>query len=80
MNHLKKYYPQLKRLVKEYRETYPGRVFLGDTGAFNYFEKYHLTKVQAEDGNSGVFYLHPNKEGAADLGQFWCDAIYSVLK
>ena len=80
LKRLKKYYPQLKRLVKEYRETYPGRVFLGDTGAFNYYEKYHLTKVQAEDGNSGVFYLHPNKEGAADLGQFWCDAIYSVLK
>lgn len=32
-----------------------------------------------EKGNAGIFYLHPNKEGAKILGRFWAEAIMKAL-
>jgi len=36
--------------------------------------------LQPEQGHQGTFYLHPNKQGAAALGNFWGDAINKVVK
>ena len=76
---LKSYFPELKKLENYYWKSVPGQVFLGDTTAFNYFE--NNTKLYiAENGNSGIFYLHPNPEGAQKLGEFWGKAILHALK
>lgn len=72
--------PKLHLLVKSYNRTTPGHVFLGDTYAYEYFMKNHKTKMQAEEKNAGIFYLHPNKEGAHELGIFWGKAIEKALK
>ena len=51
----------------------------GDTKGFDYFKENHLTDFQAEKGNAGVFYLHPNEKGAVRLGELWSEAIRQAL-
>jgi lysophospholipase L1-like esterase len=77
LDRLQSYFEPIKKLVKSYNDSH---VFLGDTSAFNYFKTNYLTRLQSEDGHQGTFYLHPTQQGAADLGVFWGNAIYSVIK
>jgi lysophospholipase L1-like esterase len=79
LERLQSYFPELKSLVAEYSVTNPGRVFMGDTRAFDYFRENYLTELIPEEGNAGTFYLHPNKKGAESLGGFWGDGIYQAL-
>lgn len=76
---LQTYFPELKALVKEYSKTWPGRVYMGDTRAYGWFKKHHLTNYAYETGINGTFYLHPNREGSKKLGEFWARAIYDKL-
>ena len=78
LDRLISYYPEIQALVKAYAEKAPGRVFLGDTEGFDFFKE-NEAKFQHEQGNAGIFFLHPNKEGAKDLGELWGKAIYNVL-
>lgn len=73
------YFPELESLVKNYSQTYPGKVFIGDLKGFAYFRNNYLTDFIPESGNAGTFYLHPNKKGAAVLGKLWSEAIYQSL-
>ena len=79
LERLQSYFPELKSLVAEYSQTSPGRVYMGDTKAFDYFMENHLTDLIPESGNAGTFYLHPNRKGAEVLGKFWGDGIYEAL-
>lgn len=79
LDRLQSYYPELKVLVGEYAKRFPGQVFLGDTKGFDYFSRYYQTDFQAEEGNAGVFYLHPNAKGARYLGELWGKALYPVI-
>lgn len=76
---LQTYFPQITEMVKNYGATKPGRVFIGDKQAFNYFKKNYVAALQQEQGKQGIFYLHPNQKGAARLGEYWGKAIYRVL-
>jgi len=80
LDRLQKYIPEIDLLVQDYAATYPKRVFVGDTKAFDYFKKHAETDFQAEQGHQGVFYLHPNKQGAVALGNFWGEAIAKIVK
>lgn len=80
LERLQNYIPEIDLLVQDYAATYPKRVFVGDTKAFDYFKKHAQTDLQPEQGHEGTFYLHPNKQGAAALGNFWGDAINKILK
>lgn len=80
LNRLQSYMPEIDLLVQDYATTYPKRVYVGDTKAFDYFKKHAETDLQGEQGHQGVFYLHPNKQGAVALGNFWGEAINKVLK
>ena len=33
-----------------------------------------------ENGQQGVFYLHPNVQGAKVLGELWGEAIYKIIR
>lgn len=55
------------------------RIFLGDTMAFDFFKQNYLEYYYAENGNAGIFYLHPNLEGAKRLAEFWSQAILVML-
>jgi lysophospholipase L1-like esterase len=79
LTRLQTYFPQIKAAVKSYAKTNHGRVFRGDTNAFGFFKKNAEQYFQHENGQDGVFYLHPNKEGAVILGDFWAKAIYKHL-
>ncbi|HNR40649.1 MAG TPA: GDSL-type esterase/lipase family protein [Bacteroidales bacterium] len=79
LERLQSYFPELQALVREYSQTRPGQVFMGDTRAFGYFKDNYLTDLIPESGNAGTFYLHPNKKGTEALGRFWGDGIYEAL-
>lgn len=79
LKRLQSYSPMLDKLVENYAREYPGQVFLGDTLAFDYFKAHHATHLIPESGQAGTFYLHPNKEGARELGRFWAEAILRCL-
>lgn len=79
LNRLQSYYPQLQALVLDYSKRFPGQVFMGDTEGFDYFKTHYETELFPEEGNAGTFYLHPNKKGAAALGELWGKAIQRVI-
>lgn len=75
LNRLNSYFPMLERLGREYEGK---NVTLGNTDAYDFF----IGKIEyftAEDGNAGVFYLHPNAIGAVQLGKFWADVIRTAI-
>jgi lysophospholipase L1-like esterase len=76
---LQKYFPEIDDMVKSYGLTHPGHVFKGDTEGFKYFKKNYANALQHEQGVQGIFYLHPNDAGAAQLGELWAKAIYKAL-
>lgn len=76
---LQSYFPELKKLAADYCFTFPGQVMLGDTAAFDHF-KDNKPLFFKEEGNSGTFYLHPNKTGAQKLGEFWGKAIKRAVQ
>jgi lysophospholipase L1-like esterase len=80
LTRLQTYIPVIDELVKSYKATSPKQVFVGDTKAFKYFKKNHLTVFTPENGKQGIFYLHPNPKGAVVLGEFWGKAIAKILK
>jgi hypothetical protein len=55
-------------------------VYLGDRDAFDFFGAKHRKYMFPEDGNAGVFYLHPNEAGAKKLAHYWARAIAKVCK
>jgi lysophospholipase L1-like esterase len=75
LTRLQSYFPVIDALVKNYSKTNPGHVFAGDKHAFEYFKEHHLTHMQQENGQQGIFYLHPNEKGSKELGHFWAEAI-----
>ena len=80
LDRLQSYFPEIKRLVKAYTLSNPGRVFTGDAQGFNYFKINWKKYFQQEQGKKGIFFLHPNKEGARALGNFWGKAIAAALQ
>ncbi len=79
LSRLQSYFPQINRLVSEYKKTNPGHVFATDTKAFDYFSEHYLTDLIPEQGHEGIFYLHPNSKGDIILGQFWGQAIFKLI-
>lgn len=77
---LQSYFPELKSLIISYSSTHKNQVFMGDQKGFNYFKENYLTDLVAEKGQQGTFYLHPNPKGAAQLGNFWAEAIYKAVR
>lgn len=55
-------------------------VYMGDLKGYDYFRDHHLKYYFAENGNAGVFYLHPNESGARKLGKRWARAIVNAIQ
>ena len=79
LSRLQSYFPQIDRLVNEYKKANPGHVFTTDAKAFDYFSKHYSTDLIPEQGHAGIFYLHPNSKGDVMLGQFWGEVIYKIV-
>jgi lysophospholipase L1-like esterase len=79
LDRLQTYFPEIDAVVKSYARSYPNQVFAGNKKVFVYFKK-HPALFQDETGQQGVFNLHPNTDGAAQLGAFWAKAIYKAME
>lgn len=79
LSRLSSYLPQIDALVKEYRKRGIDRVHRGDVKGFSSFKK-HPEWLTPEEGNSGTFYLHPNKVGAEQLARLWEKVIWKVYR
>lgn len=77
---LQTYFPVIQSVVKSEASVHPGRVHLGDTKGFAYFERTYLKELTAEPGANGTFYLHPNVTGATTLAGFWADSILAGIQ
>lgn len=71
LERLQTYSPIIKNLVKVNKSF----VIEGDKKGFDIFRKNYLKLHQPQEGNSGIFYLHPNAEGAKELGKLWAESI-----
>lgn len=67
LDRLKTYPGAIKKLAKKNK----GFVYVGDKDGFNIFRKNYKKYLVPQEGNAGVFYLHPNPEGAKVLGELW---------
>ncbi len=72
---LRSYWPEIAALAAAYDRSRPGQVFEGSKLGWAHFERNHLTDMRHEDGQQGVFFLHPNEQGSKALGRFWAEAI-----
>jgi lysophospholipase L1-like esterase len=79
LKRLQQYFPQIITLVRVNAKLHPGHVFMGDQSAFSAFKKQTAALLQPESGQMGIFYLHPNENGAAMLGEYWAKAIMKIL-
>ena len=80
LTRLQTYFPAIDSLVKNYSGSNPGHVYTGDQYAFGYFKEHHLALMQQENGQQGIFYLHPNEKGSIELGRFWGKAISKIAQ
>ena len=55
-------------------------IYLGDFKSFDYLKANYKKYFFAENGNAGVFYLHPNVDGAKKLAKRWAQAITRAVK
>jgi hypothetical protein len=76
---LQTYFPRISMLVRQNQKLHPGKVFSGDRRGFKTFKNKGAAFMQAEKGQQGIFYLHPNQQGAAVLAACWAKAIEKVL-
>lgn len=79
LDRLKTYIPQINSLISDYKTTKPGQVFKGDTKAFKHFKKHAKELFKPENGQQGIFFLHPNEAGVAVLGKYWGKAISKAV-
>lgn len=79
LERLQSYMPEVDRLVETYDASHKGRVFAGSPDGFDFFKDNYADYFTEEQGRAGVFYLHPNKEGASRLAEIWCDGLLKAL-
>lgn len=79
LERLQSYHSEIERLTGSYAASHPGRVFAGSPDGFDLFRENYADYFTEEQGRAGVFYLHPNKEGASRLAGIWCDGLLKAL-
>lgn len=78
LKRLQSYMPMITRLGEFYQNSACPKVWTGDSTVYRTFENQKQYFVP-ENGNSGVFYLHPNLTGGTVLSEFWGKSIIEVL-
>ncbi len=76
LKRLQSYTPQLDALVK----SHPAYISKGDRDAFDFFRKRSKEYLIPENGQAGIFYLHPNAAGAEKLGEYWAKNLKNYMK
>ena len=79
LSRLETYYPQLDELVKKFAISDPNHVYSGSKSGVEIFRKKKEELLIAENGNSGIFYLHPNENGSKELAKIWVEGIKTAI-
>ena len=74
LDRLRNFYSVLDSIVEEYDQVYPGNRIV-----WEYFEN-NKTLFTQENGNSGIFQLHPNALGAQRLGEIWAKSLLEIME
>ena len=74
LDRLRTFYPIIDEVAEEYEH-----VIAGDRTVWEYFEN-NKTLFTQENGNAGVFQLHPNAVGAQRLGEIWAKNLLEIIK
>lgn len=78
LKRLQTYMPMITQLGEFYQHSARPRVWTGDPTVYSTFEN-KTEYFVAENGNSGVFYLHPNTTGGTVLAEIWGKSIIECL-
>lgn len=73
LDRLNSYKPIINEVISEL-QAQGRKIYAGSNDAYSFFEN-NNKMFTSEAGNSGTFYLHPNKEGAIKLAEFWANSI-----
>lgn len=73
LNRLNSYHPIINEVLSEMQGA-DKKIYAGSTEAYSFFMN-NKPMFTAEGGYDGTFYLHPNKEGAVKLAEFWANSI-----
>lgn len=73
LDRLNSYHPVIDKMVADLQAD-GIEIWAGSKEIYGFFEGKN-EYFTAENGNSGVFYLHPNATGATYLGEFWAQTI-----
>lgn len=79
LDRLQSYFPQIDYLIQDYRTSNPSQVYSGYKNVFSDFKKDYLHLLMPEQGHQGIFYLHPNQDGAKILGHSWGKVLAKVI-
>lgn len=74
LDRLQNFYPVLDAIIAEYDQ-----VYAGNRAVWEYFEN-NKTLFTQENGNSGIFQLHPNALGAQRLGEIWAKSLLEIME
>lgn len=80
LDRLQSYMPEIGRLFESYTVKRPGTVSVGSRDGFELFKQEHQTLMVSERGNAGIFYLHPNEQGAVRLAEVWSQGIIDATR
>ena len=75
LKQLRDYWKEDQQLAKE-----RSNVRLGSDEIYAFFEQNHKEMMTPEEGLNGIYYLHPNPKGSAELGKLWGKALFEILK
>ena len=78
LKRLQTYMPMITQLGEFYQQSARPVVWTGDPTAYSTFEN-KTEYFVAENGNSGVFYLHPNTTGGTILAEMWGKSIIECM-
>lgn len=74
LDRLHSYYPSINRIAADYEQVYAGNRKVW--GVF----KDNRELFTEERGKSGIFYLHPNVDGAQCLAKIWAKSLLRLIK
>lgn len=73
LDRLQTFYPIIDEVSEEYEQ-----VIAGNRAVWEYFEN-NKTLFTQENGNAGVFQLHPSAVGASRLGEIWAKSLLEII-
>jgi lysophospholipase L1-like esterase len=76
---LSTYYTEYPIVAVYENGLHPGHVLVGETDAAGFFANSYTTEMTAQSGTNGYYFIHPDQQGALNLGRLWANGIYRAI-